>query len=316
MHFSVIVPARNEEANIIRCVASLVGCDWDPADFEVIVVDHCSSDRTAELAAAKGARVLKGRPEDTISGLRNFGAREGRGQILAFIDADCSVPANWLRQAAPYVDREDVVCFGSAPVVPNQATWVQQTWSLIRSKGKLAGDVDWLASMNMFVRRSEFLAIGGFDEKLITCEDYDLSLRLRRVGKMIADPRVVAVHHGEAATVRHFFRKEYWHGTSNIAGILAHGFSLQELPSVALPVVYAALFVVVPLLMVSGVAGMNNLLLVTALSLVLAWQAPILLLAAWKNRSTLRPVRTLQLYLLLNVYFLARGGSILRFRRS
>ena len=174
MRFSVIIPARNEEANIARCVDSLFASDWPPADFEVIVVDHGSSDRTASLAAGRGARLLEARPEANISELRNTGARRARGEMLAFLDADCSVPADWLRQAARYLDRDDVVCFGSPPLVPDRATWVQRAWFLIRRKGRGAGEVAWLESMNMFVRRGAFLAVGGFDERLVTCEDYDL----------------------------------------------------------------------------------------------------------------------------------------------
>ena len=311
MRFSVIIPARNEEANIARCVDSLFASDWDPADFEVIVVDHGSSDQTASLAALRGARLLDARPEANISELRNIGARRARGEMLAFIDADCSVPADWLRQAARYLDRDEVVCFGSPPLVPDRANWVQQAWFLIRRKGRGAGQVAWLESMNMFVRRRAFLAVGGFDERLLTCEDYDLSLRLGRTGKLLNDPRVAAVHHGEAASLGHFFRKEYWRGTSNLAGVLAHGLSPRELPSLALPVVNALLSLAVLLLVAAGLAAGKAPLVLAGVSLMLAWQTPLLLLAAWKSRESFRPLLTLQLHLLLNVYFLARGGSLL-----
>ena len=311
MRFSVIIPVRNEEANIARCLASLMGCDWDPADFEVIVVDHCSTDQTVSIASRLGAQVLIGRPEATISALRNLGARSCGGEILAFLDADCTVPDNWLRQAARYVDRDEVICFGSPPVVPEQATWVQQAWFRIRRKGGAAGPVDWLESMNMFVRRRQFLEVGGFDERLVTCEDYDLSLRLGRIGTLVCDERIAAVHHGEAASIAHFFKKEYWRGTGNFAGILAHGISRKELPSVALPVVHGILAVLVPLLLVAGLLVGGGLWFLIGVSLLLAWQTPLLALAAWKNRGPFRVLCTLQLYLLLNVYFLARCGSVL-----
>ncbi|BDV43049.1 hypothetical protein GURASL_19720 [Geotalea uraniireducens] len=310
MHFSVIIPARNEEATIDRCVESVMACAWAADDFEVLVVDNGSSDRTAMLAAARGARVLS-LPDGTIARLRNYGALEAQGDILAFLDADCTVPGNWLGEAARYIEQGDVVCFGSPPIVPADATWVQEAWFAVRQKGGELNEVDWLESMNMFVRRREFLSVGGFNEELVTCEDYDLSLRLGRLGRLVADSRIGAVHHGEAASLGHFFRKELWRGTSNLTGVIAHGVSLREAPSVLLPLVYGLLMLLVPLLLVAGLLTMNQLLLLTGASLVLAWQAPLLLLAAWKNRRSFCLLRTLQLYLLLNVYFLARGGSVI-----
>ena len=316
MRFSVIIPARNEQANLERCLGSLFGLDWDPADFEVLVVDHDSCDQTAGLAARLGAQVIKGPPGATISGLRNLGARRARGEMLAFLDADCSVPANWLREAVRYLDRDDVVCFGSAPAPPDQANWVQKAWYQIRRGKGEAAETDWLESMNMFVRHREFNCVGWVDERLITCEDYDLSLRLGRVGKLVADPRVAAVHHGEAASLGHFFRKEYWRGTSNLPGFLVHGASLRELPSVLLPVACALTAATVLLFLLTGLLGRQELFLVLGVWLAFAWQTPLLLLAAWKSRDRFRLLATLQLYLLLNLYFLARGGSLLSCRRG
>jgi glycosyltransferase involved in cell wall biosynthesis len=315
MLFSVIIPARNEEVNIARCIESLMKGDWDPADFEVIVVDNGSTDRTVSLASELGAKVMS-LPDATISALRNLGAHGAQGEILAFIDADCTVSGNWLREAARYINQDDVVCFGSPPGTPENATWVQQAWFLIRGKEGTTSDVDWLESMNMFVRRREFLSIGGFDEGLITCEDYDLSLRLKEIGRVVSDERIVAIHHGEAASVGHFLRKEYWRGTSNIAGIRAHGISFKELPSVALPIIYGVLTVGVPIMLVAWLMTMNGVLLMIAIVLILAWQVPMLLMAAWKSRSFFRLIQTLQLYLLLNIYFLARGGAAFRCRHK
>lgn len=310
MRFSVIIPARNEEAHIADCVASIFGCDWERSDFEVIVVDHGSTDRTADLAESQGARVIRYGHDGSISALRNRGATEARGEVLAFLDADCTVSSDWFRQAARYLERNDVVSFGSPPVPPEPGTWVQQAWFLVRQRGAAAAETEWLESMNLFVRQEAFWIIGGFDELLVTCEDYDLSLRLRLLGKMVSDPRIVAVHHGEAASVGHFFRKEYWRGTSNLAGMLSHGFSARELPSVALPMVHA-LFALGALLSLAGCLLTGRGIPVRAALLAfVVWQAPLLLLSAWKNRSRLAPVRTLQLYLLFNVYFLARGGSL------
>lgn len=305
MQFSVIIPAKNEQANIGRCLDSIRAIDWDPAQFEIMVIDNGSSDATREIAGDKGAMVhLK--PDLTISGLRNFGARQASGEILAFIDADCTVDRDWLRAASRYLSRPDVVCFGSPPGVPESATWVQSAWFLVRRKKEPVGETDWLESMNMFVRRENFLSLGGFDETLVTCEDYDLSLRMKKLGQLVNDSRIVATHHGEASTIRHFFRKERWRGRSNIAGVLQHGVVASEIPSLAAPALHCLLlFGVLLSPIVAGTRAFLCLLLLMAL-----WEGVLLL----KSFHTQWPVATLprvvQLFWLLNVYLFARGVAV------
>ena len=307
MQFSVIIPAKNEEANIGKCLDSINGQAWDKSQYEVIIVDNGSSDRTVEIARGKGATVYV-KPELTISGLRNFGAGQAVGKILAFMDADCTVDSHWLSEAARYLDRDEVVCFGSPPVVPANATWVQNAWFLVRRKHTVAGETEWLESMNMFVRRDDFAKCGGFDEELVTCEDYDLSLRLKKFGLLLNDSRIVAVHHGEAATVGHFFRKEIWRGISNFRGLMQHGIILREIPSLIAPPAHC-------LLLAAGVLAPffhRSTSSRAAFLLLLVWQLALLVLSLRKIERQNAPALAVQLYWLLNVYFLARGLAIFR----
>lgn len=309
MQFSVVIPAKNERENIGRCLDSIFQVDWDPEEYEVIVIDNGSSDDTPLIAAEKGAKVYL-QPDLTISGLRNFGASMAKGELLAFMDADCTVEPSWLRAASRYLGAEDIVCFGSPPQVPPEATWVQQAWYQVRRKKEEVGETAWLESMNMFVRREAFSRCQGFDEHLATCEDYDISLRLKALGKVITDSRVVAYHFGEARTVAHFFRKERWRGIGNLRGVLRHGVKAGELPSILLPVLHCLALFSLPLsLLLRAPLGATTPVFVAAL--FLAWQAFLLCVSlARYYRKSLRLVP--QIYLLLNVYYLARGVAMLR----
>lgn len=308
-NFSIIIPTKNEEQNIGNCLDSIFSVSWDKGDFEIILIDNGSTDRTIEIVRAFDVTYFV-RPNDTLGGLRNFGAWKSNGKILAFLDADCTVHSSWLREASRYLADKEVACFGSPPIVPPGSTWVQRTWFQVRQK-RNPGETEWLESMNMFVRRDAFISVGGFDEELITCEDYDISLRLKRVGKLMVEPRIVAIHHGEAATVTDFYRKEIWRGTGNFHGMSRHGISLRELPSVALPLFYLILGTIVVLFPVAWyvVSGrLNSLLWLISFAI---WQAPLAALALWKIRSNLRLSQGFQLYTLLNIYFLARGNALL-----
>ena len=303
--FSIIIPAKNEEVNIGLCLDSIGQVQWDKDQYEVIVVDNGSTDRTVEIATQKGASVYI-KPGLTISGLRNYGASRASGEVLAFIDADCTVSSSWLLHASPYLLRKEVACFGSPPIVPEDATWVQKAWFAVRRRSADICDVDWLESMNMFVRRDAFAVSGGFDESLITCEDYDLSLRLKLIGSIVSDSSIVAVHHGEASTVRHFFRKELWRGKSNFAGMIQHGLTWSEIPSLLAPSFHCLLWLS---WLFSPLAG--NLVLIIVISVFLIiWQMFLLVMCVKKLLPHVSIVSLLQLHFLLNIYLFARGAGV------
>jgi glycosyltransferase involved in cell wall biosynthesis len=314
MDFSIIIPAKNEEINLHACFGSLAKLNYPPDKYEVLLIDNGSTDATVELAHTYDVKVFI-KPELTISGLRNFGAKESAGKVLAFLDADCTVSPDWLNAAAKWIDHYDVSCFGGPPGIPEQATWVQKSWYLVRGKDTLVTEVDWLESMNMFIKKDLFLSVSGFDESLETCEDYDLSLRLKKHGRIVADKSIKAVHHGEAATVLHFYRKESWRGTSNLSGLLRHGIHLKELPSLLIPFGYILSLLLSLVLFVGSLIERENILLLFIFYLV-CWQGAILALAYMKGKGKGSLSTILGLSLLLNVYFYARFRAMLRISRG
>ena len=85
---SFIVPAHDEEAAIATTVRAIrAAAESVQAPFEIIVVDDSSSDRTAALAAAEGAQVLRVERRQ-IAAARTAGARVARGETFVFVDAD------------------------------------------------------------------------------------------------------------------------------------------------------------------------------------------------------------------------------------
>lgn len=308
MDFSVIIPAKNEEANIERCLQSIKDAAIDSVSYELLLLDNGSTDATVSIAKRLGATVIV-QPDATISALRNQGARAATGSILCFIDADCTVASNWFEKASAYLDKPEIRCFGSPPGVPADATWVQFAWYQVRQKPQGVELTEWLESMNLFVRKDAFESVGGFDESLVTCEDYDFCLRIAPDTGVLSDGAVSAIHHGEARNIPHFYSKERWRGVSNLAGVLRHGLTWSELPSLVMPIVQLGACVLAVLL-VAGMLGGAVPVGVFVVFLLL-WQLPLGVLSARKSRTSGRLSVWAQVLILINIYLVARGHSML-----
>jgi glycosyltransferase involved in cell wall biosynthesis len=215
-----IIPALNEERHISRCLQSIRRLSLpDEVDrIEIIVVDNQSTDRTADVSRREGAIVeliAPGHP----SRARNAGARPAMGDWLAFVDADCELPVNWLTTCGSHLlqDEEVVAAAGVMGLPSAEATWVERAWFDLahRANRHGAAAVRWLPTYNLLVRRQTFERVGGFDESLSTCEDCDLGYRMAAIGRQMVDARAEVVHSGESRSLRELFRREAWRTRGN-----------------------------------------------------------------------------------------------------
>jgi glycosyltransferase involved in cell wall biosynthesis len=179
---SIIVPAHNEEAFIRPTLRALDAAARDAGvPFEIVVVDDSSTDRTAAIAAAQGARIV-GANVRQIAGARNAGARAARGDRLLFVDADTMVPAEALRAALAEMDA-GAVGGGASPVFDaGTPVWARRTIGLTVWFMRRMG---WAAGCFLFARREPFERAGGFDERYFASEEIHLSRALKRLGRFV-----------------------------------------------------------------------------------------------------------------------------------
>jgi glycosyltransferase involved in cell wall biosynthesis len=310
INLSIIIPVKNEALNLKVCLHSIREARSSHLSYEILVIDNGSDDATVSIANDYQTTVHIV-PDATVAGLRNLGAEKANGEILAFIDADCTVEPDWFESLTKYLSDDSIKVFGSPPGIPKKSTWVQECWYQIRKKGsedKPVITVEWLESMNLFVRKNVFVAAKGFDIHLITCEDYDLCIRLKKYGNIICDVRIQAIHHGEAKTLRRFYKKERWRGISNIEGFRQHDFSVAELPSLLFPLVQLLAIIVAAVALMISILGYIPFWW-WLLGLIL-WQAPLLFVAYRKSHADNRIRQTGGIWALLNVYMTARGQSL------
>lgn len=312
---SIVIPTLNEERFLPRCLAALHELDYPADRYFIQVVDNYSVDGTPDIVRSHGASLIQVE-KHTIAYSRNIGAFASKADLIAFLDADCLADRAWLRRAAMNFADPEVVAVGAYPsVLVSESNALQIAWAaLCRKTDSGVHRVDWLPTANLIVRSASFAAIRGFNEVLTTCEDVDLGYRLSAQGAVLYDPSIVVYHLREPETFTAFYKKEVWHAKNNIAGSLAHGLRLSELPSLIAPLVFG----LACLIALFGIFG-SPVILVGGL--LMALSVPM----AYSLRG-LRRCRKFSLVLKIYcVYFAARAYAsvvelidllIRRFRRS
>ena len=183
MKISVVVPAFNEErllgeslARIKSAANAFAQRGWD---FELIVCDNNSTDRTAEIARAAGATVVF-EPINQIARARNSGAAAATGDWLIFVDADSRPSAGLFAEVAGQISSGCCLAGGSTVRMDEKfllAGFFTWTWNWSSRMGR------WLAGSFIFVEAAAFREIGGFNNELFAAEELDLSKRLKRLAR-------------------------------------------------------------------------------------------------------------------------------------
>ena len=179
MKFSIVVPAHNEEAYLGRCLEALAAAARPyPGQVETIVVLNRCTDRTEEIARARGAVIVREEAKN-LSRIRNAGAGAASGEILCTIDADSTMTPNMLTEIERRLASGRYVG-GGVSVRPDRWSLGILCGALILTPvmlwQRVAGGLFWLY-------RRDFEALGGFDPRWVSAEDLDFARRLRALGK-------------------------------------------------------------------------------------------------------------------------------------
>jgi glycosyltransferase involved in cell wall biosynthesis len=191
---SVVIPAFNEEATIAECLSSLARQDY-VGHVEVIVVDNASTDATADIARALGARVIS-EPVRGVCHARQRGTAAATGDIVVSTDADTTFPPSWLSQIdASMSARPDLVAScGPCSFVHGPwwgAPYTRALFGVTAWFYRRTGRVLYASATNIAFRRS---AWSGYDTRLTQGGDELGLLRsLRRRGPVHFDPHRVSL---------------------------------------------------------------------------------------------------------------------------
>jgi glycosyltransferase involved in cell wall biosynthesis len=309
---SIIIPAYNEETFLPACLQSVSDQKSSARGeiCEVIVADNQSTDMTCTIARSFGARIVGVQP-GYPGRARNAGARIAEGDILAFVDADCVLPPEWLDYCLETLADNRVVATAVPQAAPeHDSTWVERAWFQLTKPARGITTVRWLPAFNFVLRREQFVQLNGFDESLRTCEDSDLSFRLSQYGSLILDGRICAKHLGESSTVWQSLRREMWRSAGNFNSAVRRGAVRNEMVSIAVPLAFlfallsgiillCAGFLLTSLFVAGGLLIASTMILPFAIAMrkgIYFWRQPLLFIQA---------------YFLLLVYLSARAVGTL-----
>ncbi len=214
---SVIIPVYNQIDFTQACLASLQEHS-DDIPFEVIVVDDCSTDTTAEIL--NGIPGLLYLPNDSNVGFIascNQGAKSAHGRYLLFLNNDTIVTPGWMARLRETFDfAPDAGLVGSKLVYPDGR--LQEAGGIIwrdasgwnRGKFQDAGkpeynflcEVDYCSAASVMIPKSLFVSLGGFDAKYAPAyyEDVDLAFKIRAAGRRVLYQPLSTVIHYEGIT--------------------------------------------------------------------------------------------------------------------
>ncbi len=222
---SVIIPARNE-ANLIGHVLSAVLKQRSAqVDIEVLVVDDGSTDDTAAVARAAGARTITMASHDgggNPAAARNRGAAEATGDPIIFLDADCTPAHGWLNALLAAHDA-GAVCVGGSlalpPGLPASARCDYYCGWYHVHPWRSAGFVPNHPPCNLSVKRAAFVDTGGFAEKqpiAYAHEELGWQADLQRGGERIYFEPGAIVTHWNRPGFGNLLRRNYRWGYSAI----------------------------------------------------------------------------------------------------
>lgn len=212
MRLSVVVPAYNEEKLLAETLQQIAAATesfrqrgWET---EQIVCDNNSSDRTAAIARAGGARVVF-EPVNQIARARNAGARVATGAWLIFIDADSHPSPALFAAVATHIEGGRCLAGGCTVRMRTRdpLRLFVNVWNTLSVAFK------WMAGSFIFCEADAFRQLGGFTETLYASEEIEFSRRARALARRQHKDTVIVRGHPILTSARklHLYtRREYW----------------------------------------------------------------------------------------------------------
>ena len=186
---SIIVVTKNHSAYLTKCLNSILNQSYK--NFEVIIIDHNSSDNTAEIIKKFKSDKIKyflNTESKGIASVRNYGVKKSNGNYIFFTDSDCMPAKNWVEEGMQILLNNDVAGVEGKTIAENQNFGVSQHFVENYEGGQYQ-------TCNIAYKRENLIECGMFNEKYrIAYEDLDIAIRIKKKSSIYFNSDMLVFH--------------------------------------------------------------------------------------------------------------------------
>jgi mycofactocin system glycosyltransferase len=227
---SIIIPVRDQPGYLGECLASLANLDYPADRTEIIVVDDGSKKDVSRIITSENIKIIRCEKSRGPAAGRNIGAEKAGGDILAFLDADCTAGENWLKEIIPFFIATMVGAVGGYVDGYYRDSFLDRYEVTASSlnlgqrlliEGKSTSGF-YVPTANLLVRRNIFMSTGGFQPGMRVGEDVDFCWRLRALGQTLLYVPFGRVAHKHRNRLDKMLRRRALYGTSEASLYRGH----------------------------------------------------------------------------------------------
>lgn len=212
---SVVVPVYNDPAGLRATLASLVSQTYPTDDYEVVVVDNGSTDETIAIArevAAAQPSIVRVERETDVQGsyaARNTGIEASRGDVLAFLDADVTVEADWIEAGVAELREREADYVGCRVDVPCPEPTLAGRYNALTGfpVERYVEEHDFAPTCALLVTRDVFEDVGLFDAELVSGGDTEFGQRVAASGRTLHYAPDLRAEHPARTSLRSLLSK-------------------------------------------------------------------------------------------------------------
>ncbi len=231
---SIVIPIRNEEEYIVKCLESIVNQDYPKEKLEVILVDGMSEDKTVHIIREYMKKYdfikLFENPRKTVQYALNIGIQNAAGEYIVRMDAHAEYAQDYVSRSVEYLEKMDAANVGGPTIVKGKKPVQKAIAATYASPFALGGSSHYKDDFEGYAdtvawgafKRQDLIELGLYDERLPRNEDDDLNFRIiESGGKIFITPKIKSVYYPKD-TYAGLFKQYYNYGLWKVAVIKKH----------------------------------------------------------------------------------------------
>lgn len=204
MQVSVIIPTKNSARTLEACLKSIKNQAYQ--NIELIVVDNNSTDNTKEIAEKYADKVFNRGPERSAQ--RNFGVENSNGEYVVIIDSDMELNEKVIESCVGKIKSSENI---AGIIIPEESIGEGFWAKCKRLERSFYVGVEWMEAARFF-KKDIYQKVGGYNEDMISGEDWDLSQRIEALGKIDRVGDFIYHNEGRISLIRTIKKKFYYAG--------------------------------------------------------------------------------------------------------